>query len=164
MKSRKPRSDKELQKEQTLKEGSEEAAAPPCGRSSGRSEFAAVDKSKRGPNTLLPPRVPPPGLKLKTVWSDCITRKSESPESNRQKLYQRNNWSIYKQCLYIDFMPAYKLYHIYIKIEDRRWIETGFIEFERESFGFSLSTGRRRGGGEGEGKLYKGRERERERV
>ncbi|CAI9763116.1 unnamed protein product [Fraxinus pennsylvanica] len=41
-----------------------EARPPPWGRSNtGRSVFASEDGSKRGPSNLVPPRLPPPGLK-----------------------------------------------------------------------------------------------------
>lgn len=69
-----PRSEQTALKKSTFKEG---APPPPWGRNTGRSELAAA-ASKRGPKTLLPPRVPPPGLKLSTVFSGCIPCKSSN--------------------------------------------------------------------------------------
>lgn len=82
-------------KKKTLKEGSEEAP-PPWGRSTGRSEFAAEDESKRGPRNLLPPRVPPPGLKLNTVCSACIPC-NQKFSSNQEALQQQSKKSISKK-------------------------------------------------------------------
>lgn len=75
--------------------------APPWARKTDGSEIELraatlpALESKRGARSLLPRLPPPPGLRLSTVWSACITRRNPlctvTPRSHRRAIGSPSN-------------------------------------------------------------------------